>query len=153
VTTGGMLEKIKIIELLDTIPFFAAFNAQEKDYVAGLEAQVLRFRPSDIIINEGDIDKAFFVVLKGSVFVSKRKPHDVVLAKLKTGSVFGEIAFVGKRARTTYVIADGDVIALKINLDQINKLKPIVQSKIKDQLIGILADRLNIMNDQAKRFA
>ncbi|QPJ65388.1 MAG: cyclic nucleotide-binding domain-containing protein [Candidatus Nitrohelix vancouverensis] len=148
-----MMEKSKIVELLETIPFFAEFNAKEKDYVAGLEAQVLRFRPADIIIKEGDIDKAFYVVLKGAVFVSKKKPHDVVLAKLRTGSVFGEIAYVGKRARTTYVIADGDVIALKINLSEIDTLDPMVQSKIKDQLIGILADRLNIMNDQAKRFA
>jgi len=148
-----MIEKNIILELMESIPFFADFNQEERKYVAGLEAQILKFWPSDVIIKEGDIDDAFFVVLKGAVFVSKRKPHDVVLAKLKTGSVFGEIAFVGKRARTTYVIADGDVIALKINLEQISKLKPIIQSKIKDQLIGILADRLDIMNDQAKRFA
>ncbi len=83
-----MMEKSKIVELLETIPFFAEFNAKEKDYVAGLEAQVLRFRPADIIIKEGDIDKAFYVVLKGAVFVSKKKPHDVVLAKLRAGSVF-----------------------------------------------------------------
>lgn len=67
-----MMEKSKVVELLETIPFFAEFNAKEKDYVAGLEAQVLRFRPADIIIKEGDIDKAFYVVLKGAVFVSKR---------------------------------------------------------------------------------
>ncbi|PIQ97757.1 MAG: hypothetical protein COV67_02640 [Nitrospinae bacterium CG11_big_fil_rev_8_21_14_0_20_56_8] len=148
-----MIEKEQIVGLLDKIPFFAKFDPQEKKYLADLKTQILRYRPSDIIIEEGAIDKAFFVVLKGSVFISKRKPHDVVIAKLKAGSVFGEIACVGRRARTTYVIADGDVITLKIDWNQIDKLEPLVQSKIKDQLIGILADRLNIMNDQVKRFA
>jgi len=51
----------------------------------------------------------------------------VTITKLKAGAIFGEIAYVAKRKRTTSVIADGDVIALRIdtkNIDVLNQRFP-----------------------------
>ena len=75
----------------------------------------------------------------------------MTIAKLKAGAVFGEIAYVAKRKRTTSVIPDGDVIALKIDTKNIDALKPAIPTKLKDNLIEILANRLEAMNEQILR--
>jgi len=139
-------------ELINKIPFFAKFNEEEKRFLANLDKHLLRYQPSDFIINEGEIDNAFFVLLKGVICIVKSKPKEKTITKLKTGSVFGEIAVVGKRPRTTSVVANGDVIAMRIELSEVEKLPLNIQTKLKDQLIGILANRLEIMNDQWARF-
>jgi CRP-like cAMP-binding protein len=75
----------------------------------------------------------------------------VTIAKLKAGAVFGEIAYIAKRTRTTSVIADGDVIALEIETKNTDYLKPAISTKLKDQLIEILVNRLETMNEQVTR--
>jgi CRP-like cAMP-binding protein len=75
----------------------------------------------------------------------------VTIAKLKAGAVFGEIAYIAKRTRTTSVIADGDVIALKIHTNDIDTLLPSIPNKLKDKLIEILVNRLEAMNEQVTR--
>ena len=75
----------------------------------------------------------------------------MTIAKLKAGAVFGEIAYIAKRTRTTSVIADGDVIALKIDTKNTDYLKPAISTKLKDQLIEILVNRLETMNEQVTR--
>ena len=76
---------------------------------------------------------------------------ELTIAKLKAGAVFGEIAYVAKRKRTTSVIADGDVIALKIDTKNIDALTPAISTKLKDNLIEILVKRLETMNKQVTR--
>ena len=61
------------------------------------------------------------------VAIVKNNPKEVTITKLKAGAIFGEIAYVAKRKRTTSVIAYGDVIALKIdtkNIDVLNQRFP-----------------------------
>ena len=76
---------------------------------------------------------------------------ELTIAKLKAGAVFGEIAYVAKRKRTTSVIPDGNVIALKIDTKNIDALKPAIPTKLKDNLIEILVKRLETMNKQVTR--
>ena len=85
------------------------------------------------------------------VCIIKSYPKGLTITKLKAGAVFGEIAYVAKRKRITSVIADGDVIALKIDTKNIDALKPAIPTKIKDNLIEILANRLEAMNEQILR--
>ena len=85
------------------------------------------------------------------VCIVKSYPMGLTIAKLKAGAVFGESAFGAKRKRTTSVIADGDVIALKIDTKNIDALKPAIPTKLKDNLIEILVKRLEAMNEQILR--
>ena len=85
------------------------------------------------------------------VAIVKNNPKEVTITKLKAGAIFGEIAYVAKRKRTTSVIADGDVIALKIDTKNIDTLKPDIPTKLKDNLIEILVRRLESMNEQVTR--
>ena len=138
-------------ELIDQLSFFAGFTEEEKRFLSTLESQIYKYFPADVIIKEGETDYSFFVLLKGVVAIVKNNPKEVTITKLKAGAIFGEIAYVAKRKRTTSVIADGDVIALKIDTKNIDTLKPDIPTKLKDNLIEILVRRLETMNEQVTR--
>jgi CRP-like cAMP-binding protein len=138
-------------ELIDQLSFFAGFTEEEKRFLSTLESQIYKYFPADVIIKEGETDYSFFVLLKGVVAIVKNNPRQVTITKLKAGAIFGEIAYVAKRKRTTSVIADGDVIALKIDTKNIDTLKPDIPTKLKDNLIQILIKRLESMNEQLVR--
>jgi len=111
-------------ELIDQLSFFARFTEEEKRFLSTLESQIYKYFPADVIIKGGETDYSFFVLLKGVVAIVKNNPRQVIITKLKAGAIFGEIAYVAKRKRTTSVIADGDVIALRIdtkNIDVLNQ--------------------------------
>ena len=138
-------------KMIDKHSFFDGFTQDEKRFLSTLESQIYKYFPADVIIKEGETDYSFFVLLKGVVAIVKNNPRQVTITKLKAGAIFGEIAYVAKRKRTTSVIADGDVIALKIDTKNIYTLKPDIPTKLKDNLIEILVRRLETMNEQVTR--
>ena len=138
-------------ELIDKLSFFDGFTQDEKRFLSTLESQIYKYFPANVIIKEGETDYSFFILLKGVVAIVKNNPKEVTITKLKAGAIFGEIAYVAKRKRTTSVIADGDVIALKIDTKNIDALKPAIPTKLKDNLIEILVKRLETMNKQVTR--
>ena len=145
------MDNEQTFELIDKLSFFAGFTQEEKQFLSTLESHIYKYQPSEIIIKEGKTDYSFFVLLKGVVCIVKSYPMELTIAKLKAGAVFGEIAYVAKRKRTTSVIADGDVIALKIDTKNIDALTPAISTKLKDNLIEILVKRLETMNKQVTR--
>ena len=145
------MEQEQEFELIDQLSFFDGFTQEEKQFLSTLESQIYKYFPSDVIIKEGETDYSFFILLKGVVAVVKSHPQEVTIAKLKAGAVFGEIAYIARRSRTTSVIADGDVIALKFDTTKIDELMPSIPTKLKDKLIEILVNRLESMNEQITR--
>ena len=145
------MDQEQALELIEKLSFFDDFTEKEKHFLSTLGSQIYKYLPSDTIIQEGEKDYSFFILLKGVVAIVKSNPTDKTITKLKAGSVFGEIAYVAKRERTTSVIADGDVIALKIDTKDIDTLRPEIPTKLKAKLIEILVTRLESMNDQVTR--
>ena len=145
------MDNEQTFELIDKLSFIARFTQEEKQFLSTLESHIYKYQPSEFIIKEGKTDYSFFVLLKGVACIVKSYPMELTIAKLKAGAVFGEIAYVAKRKRTTSVIADGDVIALKIDTKNIDALKPAIPTKLKDNLIEILVKRLETMNKQVTR--
>ena len=145
------MDNEQTFELIDKLSFFAGFTQEEKQFLSTLESHIYKYFPADVIIKEGETDYSFYVLLKGVVCIVKSYPKELTITKLKAGAVFGEIAYVAKRKRTTSVIADGDVIALKIDTNNIDTLKPDIPTKLKDNLIEILVKRLEAMNEQILR--
>ena len=143
-----MGENETIVNLMKTIPFFRELTNKEMDALAKLGSNVMRFNPSEPIIQEGEVDFSIYIILKGLVRVVKSKPKETTLTKLKPGAIFGELAWVGNRPRTTSVIANGDVIALKLDLKSVNSLGLALAKKIQDQFIKILISRLEKVNEQ-----
>jgi len=137
-----------ILNLMETIEFFDNLTRQEMKELADLDSCVVRFAPSEFIIEEGALEYTFYVLLKGVVRITKSNPKEITITKLRAGAIFGELSWVGKRPRTTSVIADGDVIALRIDLEVSENCGAVLIKKIQDKIIGILVTRLEKMNKQ-----
>ena len=53
------------------------------------------YEPGELIFSEGEIGKALYIILDGSVSLTKKSNGDrAVLAELPAGSYFGELALI-----------------------------------------------------------
>ncbi|MBF0614606.1 MAG: cyclic nucleotide-binding domain-containing protein [Magnetococcales bacterium] len=132
--------------LLDNIPFFWTFTEEEKERLLGLDCYFQTFQSGDYLIHEEAEDNALFIILKGTAKVTKKSHPDRVITILEPGTVFGEIAFLTQRPRSTDVVANEKMICFTINGETMAQLDSQMQHKIKDQLIEILVQRLDQMN-------
>lgn len=107
-------EKLVIIK---KIPFFEEFSNSELTEVMKATDWV-RFDRGSIIIHEGELDDCFYVLISGKATVRKKFQ---VLASLKAGDCFGEMAYLGKSRRTATITADSDVILMKLNASVIDQ--------------------------------
>ena len=66
-----------------------------------------RYGPGEIIVHDGDCGDRFFLIETGSVEVYKRTPtgHKIVIGKIPTGGIFGEMAVIDGHARMASVAA------------------------------------------------
>jgi diguanylate cyclase len=65
------------------------------------------FGPGEVIVHDGDCGDRFFMIESGSVEVYKRTPtgHKVVIGKIPTGGIFGEMSVIDGHARMGSVAA------------------------------------------------
>lgn len=70
------------------------------------ESKPMTFAPGEVIVQEGDLADAFFVLIGGSVRITRRKGGmDVELDRLGSGACFGEIGLLQSGVRTATVTA------------------------------------------------
>lgn len=137
------------LALLDQVPFFWDFTAEEKAIIASNENFFAAFSDNDVLITEGDEeDDALFILIKGTVVVTTNAIPDQVLVSLEAGAVMGEISYLTRRKRATNIVAKGDVIAFRINREilVLENLDSQLINKINTQLIEILVKRLEETN-------
>ena len=98
------------IELLKRVPLFADCSKAELREVA-LSADELDLRDGHVLTREGKPGREFFVLIEGTARVTK---DGKLLADLKNGDWFGEIALLTHRPRTATVTATSPVRVLVI---------------------------------------
>lgn len=133
---------------LEGTRFFKEFTSEEKDVLVQIQNIYLKFNAGEIIIQEGEVDQALYIVLSGQVVVNKKGLEGLIISYLGPGSIFGEISLIRKHPRTTNVVADGEVVVMKIDKKMIDQLDPRLQKKFQDQLIQVLIERLAEMNQK-----
>ena len=88
--------------------FFKDFNDEQITEV--VEASEWNdYKKGEVIVNEGDKETSFFIVIKGGVEVLKK---DKVIGTMKQGDCFGEIAFITKAPRGATIIARTNDVTL-----------------------------------------
>jgi CRP-like cAMP-binding protein len=139
--------------MLDDQSFFNDLNEDEKNSLASLNGYILQFEPFVKIVNEGEVDKAFYIILEGKVSLTKNRPPEITVAQLIPGGIFGDITLRGKKPRANSISSDDDVVILKIDRHLIDQeLDPVLANKIKDQVIDLLVRRLDEMNNKLVGF-
>ncbi|MBF0462054.1 MAG: cyclic nucleotide-binding domain-containing protein [Magnetococcales bacterium] len=135
-----------LLKLIDKIAFFSRFSAEHKRVLAEAGSFFTHFKKDDFLIREGTTDNTLFIVIKGSVIVTKADCPGQVLATLPAGSVIGEISFLTNRIRTSNVIANADTICFAIDRTALEEMEFAIQLQFKDELIGILIGHLDRAN-------
>jgi CRP/FNR family cyclic AMP-dependent transcriptional regulator len=134
--------------MIKEMPIFAEFSDKEKKAFAKMEHTLCEFRQGDIIIKDGERLTSIFLLVKGSVLISKTiNDAPIRLAKLRPGEIFGEMSFFSHRSRQSNVIANEDVLAIRIDDKFFKNAKPGIKDKINSYFIEVLVNRLDAMND------
>ncbi|MBF0176623.1 MAG: cyclic nucleotide-binding domain-containing protein [Magnetococcales bacterium] len=143
-----MLQK----KLLEKIPFFKDFPDEYKEeIVEHSEAELLKVPPNRSILSEGEIGDTCFILLRGSANVYKR-PYSNPLASLKPGQVFGAVAFLTPRKRTTTVVAEEECLLLRLNNQFLDALSHPCRDRFKDQMITVLVRNMETLRATIERY-
>ena len=140
------VDRDKILDIVQRLDFFRKFSVQEQRLVVDMRTHLYTCEKDEVIITAGSPDTSLFIILKGSVSVSKdgsEKP----IALLYAGDTFGEIAFITGEQRTADIAALEQVIVLKIDRSTFDRLDVTIREKIKDNFIAKLVERLDRMNN------
>jgi len=83
------------------------------------EVNLLRVRPGQVVLQQGDPGLAFYVLARGEVEVVRQNPDqpELQLAKLADGAIFGEMALVSAQPRSATVRATTDADLLEIDAE------------------------------------
>ena len=98
------------IDLLKRVPLFTGCSKAELREIA-LSADELDLRDGHVLTKEGRAGREFFVLVEGTARVTK---DGKLLADLKNGDWFGEIALLTHRPRTATVTATSPVRVLVV---------------------------------------
>jgi serine/threonine protein kinase len=104
-----------------------------------------KYAPGHVLIKEGDIGKAFYILAAGEVKISKQGK---LLNVLRTGDCFGEMAYLGKKQfqRTASVTASTDITAIEIKSEALAKSSELCRHNFNGAFLEILVDRLSLAN-------
>ena len=142
--------------MIDTLfltrsPLFRNLDEAERAQILMI-GQVRQVKAGDVIFREGDAGDGLFIVLKGSVRISKRSSTgEEALAVLEPPAFFGEMALIDLAARAADAIANepGELFFIPLqDLRALIEVQHKVALKILYALCEVLAQRLRETNDR-----
>src|SRR5574341_858838 len=108
--------------------------------------QLRQFKKGERVFFEGDKGSALFVVLRGSVQISKiGSGKKTIFAELGNGAFFGELALVHDVPRTASAVATEDTLLVCLfrrDYEHIIKHYPLLGNKMQSIIGKIIAQRL-----------
>lgn len=130
------------VETLRNIPLFAGLPTARLKLIA-YTAEVVRFAPGEVLMQQGDLADAVYIITEGEaeVWLADADGHQIHVATVGANSLLGEIAVIARSRRTTTVRAKEAVTTFKIS-DRV--FLDLVRSspEIGMQVMTVLAQRL-----------
>ena len=113
----------ELLSYVQGLPFFTNFSESQIDQIFSA-CNIIKVEKDKTIIEEGEIDDSFYILISGQVKVRKGEKD---LATLEKGVVFGEMAYLTGEARTATIISKRDCILLKFSSTLLNRLSESIQ--------------------------
>ncbi len=132
----GMREKL---DRLSTLNFFKDFFEIELSEVIKA-GEWIEYGAGRTILNEGDLDESFYVVIEGELAVLVAGN---AVTMLRAGDCFGEMAYVAKRPRNVGIRSTTDAVVLKIRNELLEKTSVYCQLKFTKVFLNTLIARLS----------
>ncbi len=127
-------------------PQFLSFVTAEEEARLFARATRAAFEPDAVILEEGDVKHAIFLIREGVVRVELDHPEfNIEVARLKRGELFGEMSFLEGMTVSANVIADDHVEVDIVDADVIAELTAKDHGfcgRVYQSLAQILARRL-----------
>ena len=144
-----------LLHRINQVSFFDGFSHIEKGKLLEKVGMFKKYEKKGLtIFSEGAKGESMYVVLEGVIGITRLTfKHDkekrVTLAKLKKGSVFGEISLLSNQNRTTGAITDSSlVIVMVIDKKTLESFDLGIQKLFHTQMILTLIRRLDGMNEK-----
>ncbi len=144
-----------LLHRINQVSFFDGFSHIEKGKLLEKIKMFKKYEKKGLtIFSEGAKGESMYVVLEGVIGITRltfkrAKKKRVTLAKLKKGSVFGEISLLSNQNRTTGAITDSSlVIVMVIDKKTLESFDLGIQKLFHTQMISTLIRRLDGMNEK-----
>ena len=115
------------------------------------KARRREYRYNDVVLTQGFVGEALYVVSEGEVRVEREDfGRTVQLARLGPGSVFGEMSLLDKSGASANVVADGRTEILCVDGPELNDLTeqdPAFAARFYHSLATTLSRRLRATNE------
>ena len=139
IARGGLgdshVDDVAVVQhLLRQVPLFKRIGKRHLRLLAG-RCHVMRYRPGEPIVRAGFSGEGFFAIAGGHARVQGSDGHEVSLAQ---GDFFGDLSLIDGASRNATVVAETDVIALKLTRQSFLDLldaEPTVCRALVDSLV------------------
>ena len=126
---------MELVDLLKQTPLFSEMNKADLEELVP-STRVETFEPGRVILREGRVGAAFFLIVSGSVEVIKAlgRPEEKVVNELGAGDFFGEIANMKHSPRVASVRARTETQCLmiqRLHIDSYIRRFPVVLAKVE----------------------
>jgi CRP/FNR family transcriptional regulator, cyclic AMP receptor protein len=132
-------------------PLFRNLDETERSQVL-IIGQVRCYQSQEVIFREGDPGDGLFIVVRGSVRISKQSASgEEALAVLESNAFFGEMALIDFSPRAADAIANEETTIFFINLKDLRNLIEThhqIALKVLYALCEVLAQRLRETNER-----
>ncbi|NKQ37194.1 MAG: cyclic nucleotide-binding domain-containing protein [Chloroflexi bacterium] len=109
----------------------------------------LHYEPGDVILREGDMGDAMYLIWSGRVAVVKGGLHSPTIVMYRQpGEVVGEMALLEHKPRSASIVALDSVRLLRINQDRFNELLK-THSEFGANILASLSARLRAAQEMA----
>jgi CRP-like cAMP-binding protein len=139
--------KVSLIDRLQGVPWFAACTAEQLEAVVRL-AERLHIDAGEVILREGRLGRELFVILKGSVVVTRAGR---VVNEWGVGDYFGELAAIEGVPRTATVTATTDLDVLIVGPREFDAMMDI--PGVRNALFMAMARRIREADDMLDAYA
>jgi hypothetical protein len=130
--------------LLRNLAFFSEF-AQPETWEIMRAGAWKNFKAGEVVVQEGELDDSFFVIVTGEASVHKGK---TMLGALKAGDCFGEMGYLNKTKRSATVRAKTDVSVLRVNATLMERASKECQLRFYKVFAHTLIERLTHTNEK-----
>jgi CRP-like cAMP-binding protein len=142
-------------DFLKRVTLFVEFEPDELEHLRGL-LHVSRFGPGDVILEEGNANRALHIVRRGRIRVSRDvQEREVSLCDLGEGQTFGELSIIedGVASASLKAVTETEVLSISMaDLAEFLRQNPAAAAKFWREIALDLRRRLLQTNDVVRSY-
>lgn len=130
------------LHLVKCIPMLAKISEEHLKLLAYISRRII-FEKGETVLREGDPGDDAFIICQGKARVFKNIRGNLIqINTLGQGDFFGEMAIIGNCPRTATVVAETDLVVMRIPKDAFMNLMVQYPREVGMRVMQAIVDRL-----------